>query len=102
MISPLHTSRFNLLVLDAPYTERYVRCGERTGANHPLLLDVGELLDDVLVKRLYDVKGYAIFQGIGEDVIEGLTPIGSAVGGGGVEHTINEVGVDVRGILVVA
>jgi len=26
-------------VLDAPYTERYVRCGERTGANHPLLLD---------------------------------------------------------------
>ena len=66
------------------------------------LFAVGELLDDVLVKRLYDVKGYAIFQGIGEDVIEGLTPIGSAIGGGGVEHTINEVGVDVRGILVVA
>ncbi|MBQ6326949.1 MAG: DUF4956 domain-containing protein, partial [Clostridia bacterium] len=39
LISPLHTSLFNLLVLDAPYTERYVRCGERTGANHPLLLD---------------------------------------------------------------
>ena len=40
-ISPLHTSPFNLLVLDAPYTERYVRCGERTGAYHPLLLDMG-------------------------------------------------------------
>ena len=40
LISPLHTSLFNLLVLDAPYTERYVRCGERTGANHPLLLDL--------------------------------------------------------------
>ena len=25
--------------MNAPYTERYVRCGERTGANHPLLLD---------------------------------------------------------------
>ena len=25
--------------LNAPYTERYVRCGERTGVNHPLLLD---------------------------------------------------------------
>ena len=35
MISPLPTSLFYLLVLDASYTERYVRCGERTGANHP-------------------------------------------------------------------
>ena len=26
-------------MLNAPYTERYVRCGERTGANHSLLLD---------------------------------------------------------------
>ena len=32
-------SRFRLLVLDAPCTERYARCGERTGVNHPLLLD---------------------------------------------------------------
>lgn len=32
-------SRFSLLVLDAPCTERYARCGERTGVNHPLLLD---------------------------------------------------------------
>ena len=39
LISPLPTSQFSLIVLDAPYTERYVRCGERTGANHPLLLD---------------------------------------------------------------
>ena len=26
-------------MLNAPYTERYVRCGERTGVSHPLLLD---------------------------------------------------------------
>ena len=39
LISPLPTSLFSLIVLDAPYTERYVRCGERTGANHSLLLD---------------------------------------------------------------
>ena len=35
-------SRFRLLVLDAPCTERYARCGERTGVNHPLLLDYDE------------------------------------------------------------
>ena len=32
-------SAFSLLVLDAPCTERYARCGERTGVSHPLLLD---------------------------------------------------------------
>ena len=37
--SPRRMSRFRLLVLDAPCTERYARCGERTGVNHPLLLD---------------------------------------------------------------
>ena len=26
--------------MKAPYTERYVRCCERTGANHSLLLDL--------------------------------------------------------------
>ena len=36
-------SRFSLLVLDAPCTERYARCGERTGVNHPLLLDFFQL-----------------------------------------------------------
>ena len=32
-------SRFRLLVLDALRTERHAQCGERTGINHPLLLD---------------------------------------------------------------
>ena len=63
------------------------------------LFAVGELLDDVLVKRLHDIKGYAIFQGIGKDAIEGLTPIGSAVRGGGMEHAVDEVGMDIGGIL---
>ena len=39
LIYPKRTSPLKLLVLNAPYTERYVRCGERTGAYHSLLLD---------------------------------------------------------------
>ena len=30
-------------LLKAPYTERYVRCCERTGVSHPLLLDYKSL-----------------------------------------------------------
>ena len=41
--SPRRVSRYRLLVLDAPCTERYARCGERTGVNHPLLLDSGNI-----------------------------------------------------------
>ena len=46
--SPRRMSRFRLLVLDAPCTERYARCGERTGVNHPLLLDYEILLRLIL------------------------------------------------------
>ena len=38
-------------LLKAPYTERYVRCCERTAVNHRLLLDrKGEYAD--IVKRI--------------------------------------------------
>ena len=44
-------SRFRLLVLDAPCTERYARCGERTGVNHPLLLD------HVVTREIVQING---------------------------------------------
>ena len=50
--SPRRMSRFRLLVLDAPCTEQYAWCDERTGVNHPLVLDY------VVTREIVQINGY--------------------------------------------